>query len=178
VLFAVLVVTGAATAAMVVPAGVTEFGVASVEGPSDHPQVVEPGGTAELDYEVHNGGVLPVLVLIEPASDGVTVERDRAVLGAGERAETTVRAEAPERPDVYLRHVRETRYLLVLPPGVVAGLHAVHPLVALLVVDLVIAAFVLALGIAVFGTGQLRLRAGPSHVPLRTRLDRRMRKWL
>lgn len=177
VLFAVVVVTTAATAAMVLPAGVHEFDLASASQPTDDPLVVEPGGTTQVDHSLHNAGVLPVVVILEPAGDGVAVEPDRTVLGGGARAAATVTMSAPDRTGVHARHVHESRYLLVLPPAVVAGLHAVHPLLALLAVDLVVAAFVLAAGVAVFGTGQLRLRTPPAHVPVATRLRRRLREW-
>lgn len=177
VLFAVVLVTAAATAAMVLPAGVHEFGLASATGPTDDPLVVEPGGTTRVDHPLHNAGVLPVLVILEPAGDGIAVEPGRTVLGGGASTEVAVTMSAPDRTGVYHRHVHESRYLLVLPPEVVAGLHAVHPLLAVLAVDLVVAAFVLAAGVAVFGTGQLRLRTPPAHVPAGTRLRRHVRKW-
>ena len=174
VTFAVVIVVGAATAAMVLPAGVHEFGVAAAEEPTGEPNVVEPGGTATVSYDTHNGGFLPVLVINEPASKGTAVEPREVVLGGGERAETTVTMAAPDEPATRLRHVRESRYLLLLPPRVVAALHAIHPLLALLAVDAVVTAFVVSASVAVFGTGHLRLRSGDD-LPVLTRLRRRFR---
>lgn len=173
VLVAVLVVVGAATAAMVLPAGVHEFGVVAADSPTDEPHVVGPGETASITYEVHNGGVLPVMVVTEPASPKTTVTPERVVLGAGEHEETTISMTAPSETGAQLRHVHESRYLVLLPPRVLGGLHAIHPLVALLAVDAVVAAFVVSASVAVFGTGHLRLRSGPE-TPLATRLRRRL----
>jgi signal peptidase len=177
VVFAVVVVTAFATAAMVLPAGVHEFGVISSQQPTAENQVVRPGGAANVTYEVHNGGFLPVLVMHDPASNGVAVEPDRAVVGGGEREPVNVTMQAPSETGQYLRSVRESRYLLVLPAEVLAWLHSLHPLFALAVVDAIVAAFVFALAIAVFGTGQLRLRPSGGSVPLGIRLRRRVRRW-
>ena len=176
VLVAVVVVVGAATLAMVMPAGVYEFQVAASDDPTDEPNVVEPGETAQIEYETQNSGILPVLVIAEPVDEDAAVEPEQAVLTRGDRVETTVSVSVPDEPDVYHRHVRESRYLVVLPPRVLAGLHAIHPVAAIVAVDLVVAAFVLVVGRAVFGTGHLRMRSGPDHVPLSIRLKRRFRR--
>ena len=176
VLVAVVVVVGAATLAMVLPAGVYEFQVAGAEDPTDESNVVEPGETAQIEYETGNSGILPVLVITEPVDEDVAVEPEQSVLTRGDRVETTVSVSVPDEPDIYHRHIRESRYLVVLPPRVIAGLHAIHPVAALIAVDLVVAAFVLATGRAIFGTGHLRMRTGPDHVPLTVRLRRRFRR--
>lgn len=178
VLFAVAVVTTLATAAMVLPAGVHEFGLVSTEQPTGEDQVVRPGEASEVQYDVHNGGVVPVLVVHEAASPGVGVEPERTVVSGGEREQVTVTMQAPDETGRYLRAVEESRYLLVLPTEVLVALHSVHPLVALVAVDLVVAAFVVAFAVGVFGTGQLRIRQGASAIPLRVRLRRRLRKRL
>ena len=173
---AVVIVTGAATIAMVMPAGVYEFGVVATDRPGPAPEQVEPGGTTEFTYETTNSGLLPVLILTEPASKGVTTSPERTVLAGSDSQDVTVTASAPEEQGTYLRSVRESRYLVVLPPGVIAALHGVHPLLAIAAVDLVVALFVLAVFFAAFGRGLARFRAGPDHVPTRTRLRRRLRR--
>jgi signal peptidase len=163
VLFAAAVVTMAATAAMVVPASTYEIELVATDEPSDDPQVVEPGATAEVRYEVHNGGVIPALVVTDPVDEGVTVEPGRSILGFDERERVTIS-----------RTVRESRYLMILPRQVLLGLHSVHPWLALLAVDVVVALFVITVSVAVFGAGYLRMRPGPD-VPLRVRVERRLR---
>lgn len=170
----VIVVTGAATVAMALPAGVHEFGIVTTENPTSNPLIVKPGGSATLTYDVHNGGFLPMLAISEPASQGVAVEPQRTILSSGERMQTTVTLAGPETPGGYLRHVHESRYLLVLPPALLVVLHAIHPLVAVLAVDVVIGLFVVALSVAVFGTGHVRIRSGRD-LPLKTNLRRRFK---
>lgn len=174
VLITVVLVAGAATAAMVHPAGVHEFGVVATEYPTDEPYVVEPGEMAEVTYDAHNAGFIPVLVVTEPASEGTAVTPERAVLSRGERVEKVVTMNAPSEPRTQLRHVRESRYVLVLPPSVLSGLHGIHPLLALLAVNAVVAAVLVAASVALFGTGHLRFRQGAS-TPLLLRLRRRLR---
>jgi signal peptidase len=177
VAFSVAVVVTFATAAMVVPATVHEFGLVTTENPTGESQVVRPGENATAEYELHNAGVIPVLVMQEPASDGVSVDPERVVVGGGERTPVNVTMQAPGDRGRYLRSVRETRYLLILPAGLLAALHSVHPLLGVVAVDVVVAAFVMAVAVAVFGTGQLRLRTGANSVPTRVRLRRRVQQW-
>ena len=176
VLLAATVVTMAATAAMVVPAGTYEIEVLTTEDPSGDPQIVAPGGTATVTYETHNGGVVPTLVVTDPLDDGVTVDPGRAVLGHGDRSEVTVRIEAPETTGQVTREVRESRYLLVLPRSVLLALHSLHPWLALLAVDLVVALFVVTVAVGIFGTGYLRVRPG-ADVPLKVRVERQLRRF-
>jgi signal peptidase len=177
VLFSVTVVVAFATAAMVMPAGVHEFGLVSTQAPTDQAQVIAPGEQTTITYDVHNAGFVPVLVVNDAASEGVDVDPERAVVAGGSERQVNATLHAPEDTGRYLRAVEESRYLLVLPAGLVAALHSVHPLLALAAVDAVVAAFVLAIAVGVFGTGQLRLRSGTS-IPLKVRVRRRVQRWL
>jgi signal peptidase len=174
VLLAASVVAMGATAAMVVPAGTYEIEVLTTEDPSEDPQVVAPGETATATYETHYGGVVPTLVVTDPVDDGVTVDPDRTILGHGDSSEVTVRIQAPETTGTSTHRVRESRYLLILPRSVLLALHSVHPWLALLALNLVVAGFTVTVAIAVFGTGYLRLRPRPD-VPLKVRLERKLR---
>jgi signal peptidase len=174
---AAVLVVGLATAAMVVPSGIQEYGIVSAEQQTDDTLVIPAGESTTVEHRVRNGGIVPVVVFLEPSSERVGVQPDRLRIGGGDTAETTVRLSAPDRTGYYYRHVTEHRYLLVLPPSVIETLHGVHPVLALLAVDATIAAVVLATAIAILGTGDLRLRSGGDHVALTTRLSRRLRKW-
>lgn len=174
---AVLVVlVVAATAAMVVPAGIQEYGVASSETPEDDPLVIEAGGSSTVEHTVRNDGFVPVVVFFDPGED-VTTDPDRTWVSRGATAETSVTLSVPEEEGRYTRHVTEHRYLVVLPPGLIGALHSIHPLVALLSINAVIAVGGLAAIVALFGTGDIRLRSGKD-VPLAYRLRRKLRKWL
>jgi signal peptidase len=177
VAFSVAVVVTFATAAMVMPAGVHELGLVASDNPTDETQVVRPGENATAEYELHNAGVVPVLAMHQSPRDDVSVDPERVVVGGGDRVPVNVTMQAPGDRGRYLRSVQETRYLLILPVGLLAALHSVHPLLGLVAVDLVVAALVMAVAIAVFGTGQLRLRTGATSVPTRVRLRRRVQQW-
>lgn len=171
----IVVLVVAATAAMVVPAGIQEYGVASAETPEEDPLVIEAGGSSTVDHTVSNDGFVPVVVFFDPG-DSVTTDPDRVVVGGSATGETSVTLSVPPEEGRYTRYVTEHRYLVVLPPTLIAALHAIHPVVALLTIDLVIAtAGVLAIA-ALFGTGDIRLRSGKD-VPLAYRLRRKLRKW-
>ncbi|GAA0667050.1 signal peptidase I [Natronoarchaeum mannanilyticum] len=166
-----------ATAAMVVPSGTTEYGIVSAEQPADDPLVIEAGGSSTVEYPVTNGGVVPVVVFLE-TGDGAVAEPDRLRVGAGGEAASSVTLNAPESEGQYDRYVTQRRYLLLLPPGLIAALHAIHPTLALLAVDAVVVGVGLSIAVALFGTGDLRLRSGADHVSLSVRLRRKLRKWL
>ncbi len=167
----------AATAAMVVPSGTTEYGIVSADQPNDDPLVIEAGGSSTVEYPVTNGGVVPVVVFLEPG-DGADAEPDRIRVGAGDEASSSVTLTAPESEGQYDRYVIQRRYLLLLPPGLIAALHAIHPTLALLAIDAVVGGVGLSIAVALFGTGDLRLRSGANHVSLSVRLRRKLRKWL
>ncbi len=166
----------AATAAMVVPAGVQEYGVASSETPDEDPLVIEAGGSSTVEHTVRNDGVVPVVVFFEPGDD-VTADPDRTWVQAGSTAETSVTISVPADEGRYTRHVTEYRYLVVLPPTLIGTLHSIHPLVALLAINGVIALGGLGAVVALFGTGDIRLRS-EKDVPLAFRIRRKLRKWL
>ncbi|MFC4988195.1 S26 family signal peptidase [Saliphagus infecundisoli] len=175
---AVLVVfVAVATVAMVVPAGVYEYEVVSTTEPTDDPQVLAPGESGELARTVDNAGFVPTVAIVEPQSLGIASEPDRLTVGARGEAETTVTLTAPEEEGEYVRHVGEYRYLLVLPPSVLAALHGVHPLVAIAAVDAVVVAVVVVTMVALLGSGDLRFRRPGGNVPARRRLERKLRKW-
>ncbi|MFC3957426.1 signal peptidase I [Halovivax cerinus] len=173
-----LVLATAATAAMVVPSGTTAYEVVSTDDPSDEPQVMEPGASADLTRTVDNAGYAPIVVVTEPASDGVTAEPDRQVVGGRSDGETTITLSAPERQGTSLRTVSEYRYLLVLPPVLLGWLHGVHPYLAVTAVDAVVVGVGVLAILALFGTGDIRVRNPGSHVPFSRRIRRKLEKWL
>ncbi|MFA9425672.1 signal peptidase I [Natronorubrum sp. A-ect3] len=167
-----------ATAAMVVPAGTTEYEIVSTETPEDNPQVLAPGETGELTRTVDNAGYLPIVVVHEARSNNVETDPPWQTVGIRSSGETTVSLTAPETTGEYTRHVGEHRYLAVLPPSLLVWLHGLHPLVAIAAVNGVIVGVAVTIVLVVFGRGDLRLRSAGTHVSLSTRLARRLRKWL
>ncbi|ELY45004.1 signal peptidase I [Natronorubrum sulfidifaciens] len=167
-----------ATAAMVVPSGTTEYEVVSTETPEDNPQILAPGETGELTRTIDNAGYLPIVVVHEARSNNVETDPPWQTVGLRSSGETTVSLTAPETTGEYTRHVSEHRYLAVLPPSLLVWLHGLHPLVAIAAVNGVIVGVAVTIVLVVFGRGDLRLRSAGRHVPLSTRLKRKLRKWL
>ena len=167
-----------ATAAMVIPAGTTEYELVSAETPEEDPQILAPGETGELTRTVDNAGYLPVVVVHEARSNNVETDPPWQTVGIRSSGETTVSLTAPETTGQYTRHVGEHRYLAVLPPSLLVWLHGLHPLVAIAAVNGVIVGVAVTIVLVVFGRGDLRLRSAGTHVSLSTRLARRLRKWL
>jgi signal peptidase len=172
--FALLLVAGA-TAAMVVPAGTQEYGVVSAEFDSERPTVVRAGETGRVPYVVGNGGSLPVVAYVEPASEGVSVEPRRLRVPPGGSARTTVALHAPPETGYYRRFVVEHRYLALLPPPVLDALYRLHPWAPIVAVDAALGGGLYLLGRALVGSGRVRRRRrdAPGRSPLARLLGRR-----
>ncbi|MFA9415775.1 signal peptidase I [Natrinema sp. HArc-T2] len=148
-----------ALATMVAMSGSVEIGLVSAEFDSERPDVVPAGDTKTHTTELRNGGVLPVVSITEPASDGIEIDDDPRVLTHGERVNATVALTAPPETGYYLRSYTERRYFAVLPPPVIARLHAIHPWVAMTSVATVVTGlFVLPVALLA-GTGTIRTRS-------------------
>jgi len=174
-LAAVLVVS--ATAAMAVPAGTEQFGVVSAEFASENPTVVQQGESSTVEYRVANGGLVPVVAYLEPASEGVAVQPDRLRVGARGTAAADLTLSAPEDTGYYRRYVTEHRYLAVLPVAVLDALHGVHPWLPVVAVDGLLASAVAVLGLGLLRGRRVRVRRRESRHgrSLWARLRRRLR---
>lgn len=176
VLVVVLLLGVVATVVMVYPAGTHEYGIVSVSDPSDEPGVIQHGEHEDIAHVIKNHGLLPMVVVLEPGSDDVSVRSEHTTVGVGETTEVAVTVTAPEETGSYHRHVTEHRYLAVLPPSLLASAHGYHPYAALLLVNLVIAAVAGSLLVALFGRDDLRLRSAGRQIPGSVRLRRRLEK--
>ena len=143
---------------MIAMSGTTEIGIVSAEFDSERPDVIPAGETDAQTYELHNAGALPVVTIVEPASDGIAVDADRQTLHRGESLNATVSITAPPETGYYLRSFAENRYFAVLPVPVIAGLHAVHPWVAMAAVTGVTVSLFLAPFALLLGAGTIRTR--------------------
>lgn len=145
-------------ATMMAMSGSTETGVVSAEFDSDRPDVIPAGETETVTYELHNGGALPITTIVEPSSEGVTVDEQRT-LHRGERENVTVAYTAPPETGYYLRSFTEHTYFAVLPAPIIAELHAIHPWIARGVVSGVVSGLVVAPFALLAGTGTIRTRS-------------------
>jgi signal peptidase len=155
--FALLLV-GGATAAMVAPGGTQEYGVVSAEFDSERPTVVPSGESDTVPYPVANGGFVPTVIYLDPASEGIEIEPRRVRLGRGERVNATVTLHAPPETGYYRRFLVERRYLALLPPGVLDSLYRLHPWAPVVAIDVVLGGGFYLLGRALVGTGRVRVR--------------------
>jgi len=168
----------AATVTMVAPSGSQGFGVVSSERDSPGIDVIERGGTESTTYVLGNGGAVPMVTYLEPATDGVDVQPRTVVIPGQETVNATLTLSAPPETGYYRRFVSEHRYLFVLPEPTIRALYEVHPWLPILAIDLVLAIPFYLVGIRLLGTGRVRSRSrdAPSSVRrVRSRLSYWMR---
>lgn len=156
-LFAALLVAGA-TAAMVAPAGTQDYSIVSADFNSDRPTVIPQGESNDVTYPVDNGGLLPIVSYLEPASEGVAVSPRESHVGPRSMANATVTLQAPPETGTYRRFVVEHRYLAILPLPVIQTLYAIHPWAPIAVIDAMIGIPFYLLGVRLVGTGRIRDR--------------------
>ncbi|WP_152040039.1 signal peptidase I [Salinigranum salinum] len=167
-----LVLVATATTAMVAPAGPFEFGVVSSSVDSPGPGVIERGSTENATYVVSNGGVVPVVVFLDPASEGVAVSPREVRLGARDRVNATVALSAPPETGYYRLFLVEHRYLAVLPHSTIASLYAVHPWLPIVAIDALLGGLFYLLGVGLLGTGRVRSRSRETSAASRRFLSR------
>jgi len=133
------------------------------------PDVPEDQDITETDSKVtvRNNGVIAMAVIIEPASDSLSVEEGFLELPGGE--EVTTSAVPTERKQRYV--LTEHRYFIILPSSVISLLHSVSPFAALLAINAIISVGVVGLAFSLVGFGGTHDRG-------RTRKrDRKKRLW-
>lgn len=163
---------------MLLPSGVYQYEILSSESPTDNPQIIAVGGESEVTYAMQNSGYLPVVVFLEAASDGVAVTDSQVYVPRRSTVETSITMQAPDQTGSYLRFVREYRYLVVLPPSLIASLHAIHPVVAVAAINLFVGGIVVGVSVATVGTDRLRLRSRKRELELGEELRRIMPAFL
>jgi signal peptidase len=171
--FALLLVAGA-TAAMVAPGGTQEYGVVSAEFDSDRPTVIRSGQSGTVPYPVANGGYVPTVTYLEPASEGIEVDPRQVRLGHDEQVNVTVTLYAPPETGYYRRFLAEHRYLALLPPPVIDSLYRLHPWAPVVAIDALLGGGFYLLGRALVGTGTVRARRDTRKG--RSSLTRRIRR--
>jgi signal peptidase len=169
-----LVVIVPTTTAMVVPSGVTEYGLLVAEEPTDERLVVESGAQTSVEYTVENEGLVPVVTVVESVEKGITVGERSRYVPAGESTTTEVTLTGGESTGVHYRGVSERRYLAVLPASVLVTLHDIDPLVAIAAVNVVVATGVAALVVSVAGARNQRIRSAVRDQTVTSRL----RRWI
>ncbi len=174
ILVLVLIVLVPLNLSMLLPSGVYQYEIVSSNAPDGDEQTIEAGTSAEVSYPITNGGQIPVLVVVEPASDGIHIDQNEYYVSRASTEDASVTIDAPEETGTHYRFVEETRYLVFLPPSLIATLHSVHPIVALFAINAPIVIVLVLIGISTLGTGRLRLRSRSRNLTLRDEIRRKL----
>jgi signal peptidase len=117
---------------MMLPSGTTDMGILASESPaSDNPAQVAPGEFSETELPFENTQPVPMVIVVEPVSNELTVQDQRLFVESGGSETATVRVYAPDEIGWAVRVRSEQYYLPLLPPSIIHGLHSIHPIIAL-----------------------------------------------
>ncbi|RLN01391.1 signal peptidase I [Haloarcula sp. Atlit-7R] len=161
-----------ATAAMVGPAGSQQFGVVSAESDSPGPRVIEQGTSESVTYPIGNGGVVPVVVFLEPGSDTVGVQPRELSVQSRSVQNTTLTLSAPPETGYYRYYLTEYRYLALLPQSTIRALYQVHPWAPIVVIDAMLGIPFYLVGVSLAGSGRVRDRSRERESSFGVRLRR------
>lgn len=161
------------TLSMTVPSGPQTFDVVSSQSDSPRPQVIEAGGSENLTYVVPSNGMMPTVVFLQPGSEGISVTPGQLNIGSNEQRNTTVTLSVPPETGSYQRTLVEHRYPAVLPPGTIADLHAVHPWLPIVVINMLLVIGFVGVSTTLVGWSAIRVDARHNRSILT-----RLRRWL
>ena len=151
---ALVVVLVPANVAMVVPSGVHEM---SVDGDAvAETEGLEPGEAMPWEYQIRNEGIVPVMVVFESTHEAVSIPQYTRALGPGGERTLSIAVDAPAPGERRVGTVREYRYLLLLPPGVIEWLHDLDPRLAWAAINAVLVAAIGWLVGRPLGSGRVR----------------------
>jgi len=122
----------------------TEISVISAEYDSDRPDVIPTGETESQPYTVSNGGLLPVVSVLESTDDAVEIPQRSAVVSGGNSEAVPVVITAPAETGYYSHQLTEHRYFGILPPSLVVALHGIHPTAAMAAITATLGGIVVA----------------------------------
>jgi signal peptidase len=167
-----VLIVAVATTGMALGGGTQEFGMVSSETDSERPNVVPTGENETVTYRVPGGGVLPAVVFLEPESDRIGVEPAELYVGSGGQENATVTLRAPETTGSFPQYLTEYRYPGILPKETIRTLYHLHPWAPIVVIDALLGIGFFAFGVALLGTGSIRIRSRESPSVLS-----RLRRW-
>lgn len=142
-----------------VPSSTDELTIISSTSPDpDDPSIIEAGNYTEGNVTLENGQPIPMVIIIEPASEGIEVYDQILPAASGETVPSTFRIYAPNETGPFVRSRSTHYYIHSLPASVIASLHRIHPVVALTVTIGVVLAPVAIGFLLVVGNRQIPLR--------------------
>jgi signal peptidase len=162
------------TASMLVPAGPQQFQFVSSQSDAAGPSVIERGTAENVTYRIPSNGPLPVVTVIEPTSQGISVTPQERYVAGGATENVTITIEAPPETGAYTRTIHEYRYLAVLPTGTILALHAIHPVAPLIAINLLVGTLFVLVAVVLVGLDPIRISRDRRSIPMRVKL----RRWL
>jgi len=115
-----------------IPSSTDELTIISSTAPDpDDPSIIEAGNYSEANVTIENGQPVPMVIIVEPASEGVKVYDKVLSAASGETVKSKFRVYAPEETGPFVRSRSTSYYIQSLPTSVIAFLHRIHPLLAL-----------------------------------------------
>lgn len=133
VLLAILLIVSLPLLSMTtLPGGTDEMRiVSSTTANPDDRSVIQAGTYDESSMRIENSQPVPMVIIVEGATDDLQIADQVLTAAAGESVETEYRMWVPEETGSYLRVRSVSFYFHVLPASVIGFLHDIHPLVAL-----------------------------------------------
>lgn len=125
---------------MAIPSGSEELTVTSTEYEPDDlgPLYIEGGGRSQIQSTVENSQPFPIVVILQPQTDGISYSDPVLAVSPGETAETQVTLTAPKEVGTHVRARSEHHYIHALPTPVIVFFHNIHPIIATFVVTFVL----------------------------------------
>lgn len=144
---------------MVVASDTTTIQILSSQNPDDNvPTQIGVGETDRIDYTVENNLFIPRVVIVESESSGVAFSESAVPVSHGETKQIDLYLSAPDEVGIYTRARSEHHYYHILPVPVIAALHSIHPLVAMVTISGIIVAPIVTVFWLVVGLRPISLR--------------------
>lgn len=160
---------------MLLPSGVYEYEIVSSTNPDENnEQTIEAGTSTEITYSIQNSGQIPIFVIMESASEGAHIPQQEQYVSRQSTENVSVTMDAPRETGTHYRYIEERRYVVLLPPSLIAALNGVHPALAMLGINLPVALVVIIVGTVTLGTGRLRLRSRSRGLSIREQVRRKV----
>jgi len=169
-LFLIVIVVVPANVAMIVPSTTHQI---PIEGAAFE-DAAEPGEPVDVGISATNDGFVAMFVVIESPPDATLDDRLLTIDGRS-AASATLSVPAPPPGEQRTVEIAEHRYVMILPPSVLADLHDVDPLLAIGAINAVLVFSILCVVAGLFGLRRRQIRNTNRDLPLVLRLKRALR---
>lgn len=161
-------------ASIFMQSGAIGMDVISSSSASENPNVIQRGTTEIRTFAMPNDGFIPLVSILEPGSSGVAIDQSVFALSPGEEEQANVSVTAPEDTGYYVRYLEQWTYPMILPVGVLTTLHNIHPMVAVVAINVTVTGLLIVLFAVSIGFSPVRTEARGRDVPFKLKI----RRWL